>query len=148
MIDHFNLPVSDLKVSRLFYERILAPLGLRYLMQDAAAIGFGVDTWAFGIVVTPRPFPKLHLAFHAKSRDAVDHFFRAATGAGGQSNGPPGIREAYDPAYYAAFIIDPDGHNIEAVCRGAVLPNNRGCARMNHKVPSSSVSARGAHAER
>jgi len=117
MIDHFNLPVSELAVSRRVDECILAPVGLRPLMQDGAAVGFGVDTWAFGMLTTSPPFPKLHVAFRATSRDAVD-CFRAATGAGGQSNGPLGIREAYDPAYYAAFIIDPDSHNIEAVCRG------------------------------
>jgi catechol 2,3-dioxygenase-like lactoylglutathione lyase family enzyme len=125
MIDHFNLPVSDLAGSRRFYERVLGPLGFRSLMRDGDAVGFGVDTWAFGIVATPRPIPKLHLAFRADSRDAVDHFFREAIDAGGQPNGLPGIRAAYDPAYYAAFVIDPDGHNIEAVCRGAVTTHSR-----------------------
>ena len=117
MIDHFILPVSDLEGSRRFYERVLAPLGFRCLEQDGDAVGFGLDTWGFGIVATARPFPRLHLAFQAKSRDAVDHFFHEATDAGAQPNGPPGIRPAYDSAYYAAFVIDPDGHNIEAVCR-------------------------------
>jgi catechol 2,3-dioxygenase-like lactoylglutathione lyase family enzyme len=124
MIDHFNLPVSDLAASRRFYERILGPLGFRFLMRDGDAVGFGVDTWAFGIVATPRPFPKLHLAFRAKSREAVDRFFREAINAGGQANGSPGIRAAYDPGYYAAFVLDPDGHNIEAVCRGALTADH------------------------
>ena len=117
MIDHFILPVSDLESSRRFYERVLAPLGLRSLPQEGAAVGFGIDTWAFGIVSTAPPFPRLHVAFRARSRDAVNQFFQVATAAGAKPNGPPGIRPAYDPAYYAAFVIDPDGHNIEAVCR-------------------------------
>jgi catechol 2,3-dioxygenase-like lactoylglutathione lyase family enzyme len=118
MIDHFILPVSDLERSCRFYERVLAPLGMRFLERDGDAMGFGVDNWAFGIVATARPSPRLHLAFRAKSRGAVDQFFQVATDAGAQSNGSPGIRAAYDPAYYAAFVIDHDGHNIEAVCRG------------------------------
>ncbi|MBI1817026.1 MAG: VOC family protein [Deltaproteobacteria bacterium] len=117
MIDHFNLPVSDLARSRRFYERVLAPLGFQFLMQDGDAVGFGTDTWRFGIVATLTPFPSLHLAFTAGSRVAVDGFFEAATSLGAQANGPPGIRPHYDPDYYAAFVLDPDGHNIEAVCR-------------------------------
>lgn len=115
MIDHFNLPVRDLAGSRRFYERILGPLGYRALMTDGNAVGFGIDTWGFGIVATPRPFPKLHLAFRATSRAAVDRFFKEAIDAGGQPNGSPGIRAAYDTRYYAAFVMDPDGHNVEAV---------------------------------
>ena len=117
MIDHFNLPVSDLERSRRFYEHVLAPLGLRFILQDGSAVGFGTDTWAFGIVVVREAFPKLHLAFAAQSRAAVDRFFEAALSLGAQSNGAPGFRTEYDPSYYAAFVFDPDGHNIEAVCR-------------------------------
>ncbi len=117
MIDHFNLPVSDLGRSRQFYELVLDPLGFRLLMQDGRAIGFGTDTWRFGIVETAPPFPCLHLAFTASSRRAVDRFFEAATSLGARSNGHPGLRPRYDPDYYAAFVLDPDGHNIEAVCR-------------------------------
>jgi catechol 2,3-dioxygenase-like lactoylglutathione lyase family enzyme len=118
MIDHFNLPVSDLERSRRFYEHVLAPLGLRFILQDGSAAGFGTDTWAFGIVVLHEAFPKLHLAFTAHSRAVVDRFFEAALSLGAQSNGAPGLRTQYDPSYYAAFVLDPDGHNIEAVCRG------------------------------
>lgn len=117
MIDHFNLPVSDLTRSRHFYERVLAPLGLRFLMQDGNAIGFGTNTWGFGILATPAPFPSLHLAFIASSRSAVDQFFEAAMLLGAPPNGHPGVRPDYHPDYYAAFVLDPDGHNIEAVCR-------------------------------
>jgi catechol 2,3-dioxygenase-like lactoylglutathione lyase family enzyme len=117
VIDHFNLPVSDLARSRKFYERVLIPLGFQFLMQDGNAVGFGTDTWGFGILATPTPFPSLHLAFTASSRVAVDRFFEAATSLGAPANGPPGVRQHYDPDYYAAFVLDPDGHNIEAVCR-------------------------------
>ena len=117
MIDHFNLPVSDLSRSRRFYEAALAPLGFHCILEDGNAVGFGTDTWRFGIVAMPVPFPRLHLAFIAGSRSDVDRFFAAATSAGARPNGPPGIRLEYDPGYYAAFVFDPDGHNIEAVCR-------------------------------
>ena len=117
MIDHFNLPVTDLERSRGFYEHVLAPLGLRFILQDGSAVGFGTDTWAFGIVVVGEAFPRLHLAFAAQSRAAVDRFFEAALSLGARSNGAPGFRTEYDPSYYAAFVFDPDGHNIEAVCR-------------------------------
>lgn len=93
------------------------PLGLRFLMQDGNAVGFGTDTWRFGIVATPAPFPSLHLAFAASSRVAVDRFFETAISLGARSNGPPAVRPHYDSDYYAAFVLDPDGHNIEAVCR-------------------------------
>lgn len=117
MIDHFNLPVRDLERSRRFYECVLAPLGFRFLMQDGSAVGFGTDSWSFGILATPPPFPSLHLAFTAETRDAVDQFFAAAMMLGSPANGAPGVRPHYDPNYYAAFVLDPDGHNVEAVCR-------------------------------
>ncbi|MGH7820142.1 MAG: VOC family protein [Candidatus Binatia bacterium] len=122
MIDHFNIPVRDLERSRRFYELALAPLGLYFLLEDGQAAGFGTDSWQFGIVAAPPPFPKLHLAFSAGSRANVDRFFEAAISAGAEPNGPPGIREQYDPNYYAAFVLDPDGHNIEAVCRKRNAP--------------------------
>ena len=118
MIDHFNLPVLYLARSRRFYTQVLAPLGHRFLAEDGAAIGFGNDTWAFGIVATSAPIPRLHVAFQAQSRAEVDAFFNAALAAGAAPNGPPGLRPQYDPQYYAAFALDPDGHNIEAVFRG------------------------------
>lgn len=117
MIDHFNLPVGNLASSRRFYERVLEPLELRFLMEDGDAVGFGTETWQFGIVATQKPFPRLHLAFAASSRRAVDRFFEVATSIGARSNGSPGVRSEYDSDYYAAFVLDPDGHNIEAVCR-------------------------------
>lgn len=117
MLDHFNLPVSDLERSRVFYESVLAPLGLRLLARDGTAFGFGEQTWSFGIVACAVPFATVHLAFAAHSRQQVDQFFAAALAAGARPNGPPGLRPVYDPDYYAAFVFDPDGHNVEAVCR-------------------------------
>ncbi|HYC21796.1 MAG TPA: VOC family protein [Candidatus Bathyarchaeia archaeon] len=117
MIDHFNLPVSDLARSRVFYERVLAPLGVPFLLQDGNAVGFGRSTWGFGIVAAPAPLPQLHVAFVAGSRAEVDRFYDVALAAGASPNGSPGVRSHYDAAYYAAFVLDPDGHNVEAVCR-------------------------------
>jgi catechol 2,3-dioxygenase-like lactoylglutathione lyase family enzyme len=117
MIDHFNLPVSDLERSLGFYRIALAPLGLRVLMRDGEAIGFGVDHWQFGIVAAKSPLLPLHVAFAAASPALVDRFFEQALAAGGVDNGAPGIRPHYDPRYYAAYVLDPDGHRIEAVCR-------------------------------
>jgi catechol 2,3-dioxygenase-like lactoylglutathione lyase family enzyme len=119
VIDHFNLPVIDLDRSELFYTRTLKELGLRVLARDGNAIGFGVDTWQFGLILSEPSIPKLHLAFKADGREAVDAFYRAGLKAGAASNGAPGLRPQYHPDYYAAFLRDPDGHNIEAVYRGA-----------------------------
>lgn len=116
MIDHVNLPVSDLDASFRFYETVLNQLGHAFLLRDGDAIGFGNDAWRFGIVQESAPIP-MHIAFTAQSADAVRAFHRAALSAGAQDNGAPGYREHYGPAYYAAFVLDPDGHNIEAVCR-------------------------------
>src|SRR5687767_12609454 len=109
MIDHFNLPVSDLARSRSFYESVVEPLGFRVIAEDGQAIGFGAESWGFGIVASQPPISPLHIAFVAASREAVDGFYAAALSRGGRSNGPPGLRPAYDPDYYAAFIVDPDG---------------------------------------
>ena len=120
MIDHFNLPVANLDASRRFYARVLEPLGYREFAVDGSAIGYGRDSWGFGIIQTSSFIPPLHLAFEAPTREAVDAFYAVALAAGARPNGAPGVRQAYDPVYYAAFVVDPDGHNVEAVCRRAV----------------------------
>ena len=120
MIDHIGITVSDYEKSKAFYRAALAPLGYELLMEVAEAgshAGFGEagkpDFW---IGPGKRTAPKLHVAFRAKDRAAVRAFHEAALAAGAADNGPPGLREIYHPTYYGAFVLDPDGHNIEAVC--------------------------------
>jgi catechol 2,3-dioxygenase-like lactoylglutathione lyase family enzyme len=124
MIDHVGFPVSDYARSKTFYEKALAPLGYVVVMEvqqrehDAQACGFGAsgkpDFWIGGEGGLERA---LHVAITANDRAGVDAFYKAALAAGGRDNGAPGIRAHYHPNYYAAFVLDPDGHNIEAVCR-------------------------------
>lgn len=115
MIDHLTLHVSDLARSRAFYEAALAPLGYSALMAFPGAVGMGAngkpDLWLAQGALTP-----FHLAIAAPNRAAVDAFYQAAMAAGAQDNGAPGPRPQYHPGYYGAFVIDPDGYNLEAVC--------------------------------
>jgi catechol 2,3-dioxygenase-like lactoylglutathione lyase family enzyme len=123
MLDHAGFPVSDYARSKTFYLQALAPLGYVLVMEvqqdenDSPAAGFGVggkpDFWIGGEGGLQRP---IHIAIAAQNRAAVDAFHRAALAAGGKDNGAPGLRPHYHPNYYAAFVLDPDGHNIEAVC--------------------------------
>jgi len=124
MIDHIGIAASDFGRSRAFYAQALAPLGRTLLMEvtaeqtDAHAhAGFGVapkpDFW---ITDGPAMQTRVHVAFRAASRAQVDAFHAAALAAGGRDNGAPGLRPHYHPHYYGAFVLDPDGHNIEAVC--------------------------------
>ena len=125
MIDHFDITVADLARSEAFYTRALLPLGISVVYRNAAnrtggqTIGFGDSaTPVFCIRSGTVPTSPLHLAFVASSRAAVGAFHAAALAAGAVDNGAPGEREHYACGYYAAFVIDPDGHNIEAVFRG------------------------------
>src|SRR5262249_34414404 len=114
MIAHTSLPVSDYRRSKLFYTRVLEALGYRNNMEEGQSAGFNdgdnTDFW----IATRDPVIPLHLAFTAKSAAEVEAFHRAAITAGARDNGSPGYRD-YWPGYYAAFVYDPDGHNIEAV---------------------------------
>ena len=120
MIDHLVLDVSDIRRSRAFYVAALAPLGYRVLAEErdgpATVVLFGIETPEFVIADKDRPGEANHVAFRAGSRGEVDAFHAAALAAGGKDNGAPGVRERYGPTYYAAFVLDPDGFNIEAVC--------------------------------
>jgi catechol 2,3-dioxygenase-like lactoylglutathione lyase family enzyme len=125
MIDHVGFAVSNLDASKAFYEAALAPLGLSLLMtvtseqtdSGGTAIGFGKDGKPFFWVGDNEAVGAgTHIAFVADMRAQVDAFYRAAMGAGGRDNGAPGIRAHYHPDYYGAFVFDPDGMNIEAVC--------------------------------
>jgi catechol 2,3-dioxygenase-like lactoylglutathione lyase family enzyme len=117
MIDHTGVAVSNFDKSKAFYAAALAPLGYAILMELDRAAGFGVapkpDFW---IGESTPNVPPIHVAFRAESRAQVDAFYKAAVAAGGRDNGAPGLREHYHPNYYGAFVLDPDGHNIEAVC--------------------------------
>jgi len=117
MLDHFNLPVSNLSKSVAFYQKVLKPLHMTLLVEEEGAVGFGESTWDFGLEETAESFPVIHLAFKAGSHQAVRDFYAAALDAGGRDNGEPGVREHYGQNYYATYILDPDNHNIEAVCR-------------------------------
>jgi catechol 2,3-dioxygenase-like lactoylglutathione lyase family enzyme len=115
MIDHVSVRCSDLARAVSFYRQALAPLGYQVLMEFPGAVGLGAggkpDFWlTAGVVGTP-----LHIAF-GSDRAAVDAFHRAALAAGGQDHGAPGLRPEYHRNYYGAFVLDPDGHNVEAVC--------------------------------
>ncbi|WP_423602679.1 VOC family protein [Sphingomonas sp. MS122] len=121
MIDHLGIPVTDIVASRRFYEAALAPLGYRVMGEETNGLGnnivlMGVDEVDFVIADGEPVSDGVHHAFRAESREAVDAFHAAALAAGGKDNGAPGIREDYHPNYYAAFAIDPDGMNVEAVC--------------------------------
>ncbi len=124
MIDHLAVDVSDLKKSGYFYDNALEPLGYKKLMDAPQEFG-GRLTLGWGDQNKTDLYigegvcnqPRLHIAFRADNREAVDEFYKAALAAGGKDNGKPGLRPEYHQNYYGAFVIDPDGHNIEAVCQ-------------------------------
>ena len=120
MIDHISIGVSDLERSARFYEQALAPLGLVRLVTRSAAVGFGKSYSEFWINLRPAvssvaPENGCHICLRAKSTSEVDAFHAAALGAGGSSDGAPGLRPHDRVKYYAAFIRDPDGNRVEAV---------------------------------
>ena len=121
-LDHVGFTVSDYAAARAFYKAALKPLGWKVIMEfpskkEPSAGGFGVEGKPFFWISQgkKKTAPHLHIAFGAQSRKAVDAFYKAAIKAGGRDNGGPGVREMYHPNYYAAFVLDPDGHNLEAV---------------------------------
>jgi catechol 2,3-dioxygenase-like lactoylglutathione lyase family enzyme len=128
-LDHVTLVISEYARSKAFFEKALAPLGISLIMEFGEAAGFGKngkpDFW-FGVGPSSfqrpeqlSPITPQHIAFVAGSRAEVDAFYAAALAAGGKDFGAPGIRAHYHPKYYGAFVIDPDGHNIEAVFHDA-----------------------------
>lgn len=123
MIDHITFGVTDFARSTAFYDQAFAPLGVRRVFdvpQEHAngvkVSGYGDDRPWFWVAEENATSGMMHIALQAQSRAAVDAFHAAALRAGGTDNGPPGLRPHYHPTYYAAFVRDPDGHNIEAVC--------------------------------
>lgn len=128
MIDHTGVSVSDFDKSKAFYTQALAPIGYALLMELPATVTGHTDVAGFG--EPPKPDfwisrgapnkPPIHIAFRVASRAMVDAFHQAALAAGGTDNGAPGLRPHYHPNYYGAFVLDPDGHNVEAVCHEPV----------------------------
>lgn len=120
MFDHVVLNVSDTKASKSFYGGALAPLGMGVVVDERGSVAFGPEGRPMFWIARRDPVSGgTHVAFHCEDRATVDAFFSAAMAAGGTDNGAPGIREAYHPNYYGAFVLDPDGNNIEAVCHRA-----------------------------
>ena len=123
MLDHIGIAVSDYDAARAFYDKALAPLGIGLVMEVTAqqagghaAAGYGSDNKPDFWIGGSSDVARSHVAFTAKSRAAVDAFHKSAIAAGGTDNGAPGLRPHYHPNYYGAFVLDRDGHNIEAVC--------------------------------
>jgi catechol 2,3-dioxygenase-like lactoylglutathione lyase family enzyme len=119
MLDHVTIGVSDMERTKKFYDRALRPLGIERLYGDGQTFaGYGADRKAFfWIGQRNASQTSTHVAFAAQDRETVERFHQAALAAGGQDNGQPGLRPRYHENYYGAFVLDPDGHNIEAVCR-------------------------------
>ena len=122
MLDHIGIAVSDYTQSKQFYARALSPLGIDVVMEVTAeqtgghpACGLGSDGKPY-FWISPGKVARTHVAFAARTRRDVDSFYKMAVAAGGRDNGAPGLRPHYHANYYGAFVLDPDGHNIEAVC--------------------------------
>jgi catechol 2,3-dioxygenase-like lactoylglutathione lyase family enzyme len=116
-VDHIGINVSDYENAKKFYAVALKPLGMTQMMDFGVTVGMGED---FPFLWISQGTPgHVHLAIRAETRAAVDAFHAAAIKAGGKDNGKPGVRTEYSENYYAAFVLDADGHNIEAVCHAA-----------------------------
>jgi catechol 2,3-dioxygenase-like lactoylglutathione lyase family enzyme len=123
MIDHMSLNVADFATMLAFYEKALGPLGITTMMRMGKDVTGGIDIAGLGgtkpflwIASAGKTEPHMHIAVRADSHDEVDAFYKAALAAGGKDNGAPGLRPHYHANYYGAFVIDPEGHNLEAVC--------------------------------
>jgi catechol 2,3-dioxygenase-like lactoylglutathione lyase family enzyme len=116
MLDHVGLAVTNFAKSKEFFKQALAPLGYEVLMEPGDAAGFGKDGRPDFWIGQGRAAGSSHVAFAVAQRRIVDEFYKAAMAAGGKDNGGPGLRPHYHPNYYGAFVFDPDGNNIEAVC--------------------------------
>lgn len=120
MFDHVKIGVSDYAASKAFFLKALEPLGIAIVSEGTPSYGVELSTpdgrSSLCLFATEEKPARLHLAFAAAARKQVDAFYRAALAAGGKDNGAPGLRPHYHASYYAAFVIGPDGHNVEAVC--------------------------------
>jgi catechol 2,3-dioxygenase-like lactoylglutathione lyase family enzyme len=128
MLDHVSLGVSELERSRQFYDAVLKPLGLVRTVDFGRGADWGATAGQTGVEFTitlegaVAPSPGMHLCFRAPSREAVRAFYRAALEHGGRDDGAPELRSQYHPDYFAAFVLDPDGYRIEAVCHMPIAP--------------------------
>ena len=139
MIDHVSLKVSDFEKAKEFYKAALAPLGYQLMMEFPGHAGFGAEAPDFWLTASDQPINPAHVAFSA-GRPTVDAFYEAALAAGAKDNGAPGLRPQYHPDYYGAFVLDPDGNNVEACCHlpeGAV----KKAARKPAKKPAAKKPA-------
>lgn len=126
MIDHLSTYATSYDATKRFYEVAFAPLGARLQVEMTSTwnpefptgrfCAFGPERAIFWVIEVKQPATPRHIAFSASTRAQVDAFYRAALGAGGRDNGAPGVRAIYHPTYYGAFVLDPDGNNVEAVC--------------------------------
>ncbi len=116
MLDHVGIAITNYPKSKKFYETALAPLGYKLVMEFGEAAGFGAEGKPDFWIGKADKVQSTHVAFVSADRKTVEAFYNAAMAAGGKDNGKPGIRKDYHPNYYGAFVHDPDGNNIEAVC--------------------------------
>jgi catechol 2,3-dioxygenase-like lactoylglutathione lyase family enzyme len=120
VFDHVVLNVADIKASKAFYTAALGSLGMGIVVDQPGGVAFGPEGRPMFWIAARQPASTgVHIALHCEDRDSVDAFHGAAMEAGGTDNGAPGLREIYHPTYYGAFVLDPDGNNIEAVCHTA-----------------------------
>jgi catechol 2,3-dioxygenase-like lactoylglutathione lyase family enzyme len=138
MIDHVSVRVQDFPKLLTFYREALAPIGYQVVMEYPGAVGLGADgkpdLW---LMQTDQTLNPTHVALHSHTREPIDAFYAAGIAAGGTDNGPPGLRLDYHPTYYAAFVKDPEGNNIEVVCHA--LP---GLAKVARPASKGKVAAK------
>jgi catechol 2,3-dioxygenase-like lactoylglutathione lyase family enzyme len=146
MLDHIGIGVTDVEECKRFWLQALAPLGISIVMEGPYGVGLGRKQKPFFcIFAAPEKPAPLHLGFAAKSRTDVDDVYRAALGAGGTDNGPPGLRPHCHPDDYGAFVIGPDGHNVEAVCH---MPSTDQCISGDGARPRNEQPARPPRSDR
>ena len=144
MFDHVSIGVADVSRAKRFYDAVLQPLGYRCLSEGADSLGYGGQSVALWVNKASRPVSPdqnsgLHFCFAAPTRKGVDAFHKAALASGGRDNGAPGIRPHYHPTYYGAFVLDPDGNNIEAVCHQPDDTHHLMSSPSNARRPSDAV---------
>jgi len=122
IFDHIVITANNTEKSKKFYSAVLAPLGIDFIKEEDGCVGFGTNNkssfWLCNDGIIQKP---MHIAFIAPDHKSINAFYAAAILTGGKDNGRPGFRQHYQPNYYSAFVFDPDGHNIEAVCRLALV---------------------------